>query len=82
MAWDGKRIRWGAHWRHLLNTIETSMCGGGLLSNYFDHTFYLYAYSDVEDAVGIVGVENAHDRIYQRRRTSSNLKHMAVAKAT
>jgi len=21
-------IRWGAHWRHLANTIEPSMCGG------------------------------------------------------
>jgi len=22
------RIRWGAHWRHLANTIESSTCGG------------------------------------------------------
>jgi len=29
----------GAHWRHLANTIEASMCGGdaALLSNYCDH---------------------------------------------
>jgi len=27
----------GAHWHHLANTIEPSMCG--LLSNYFDHLF-------------------------------------------
>jgi len=25
---DGSRIRWGAHWRHLANTIEPSVCGG------------------------------------------------------
>jgi len=32
-------IRWGAHWRHLANTFELSMCGGdaAFLSNYFDH---------------------------------------------
>ena len=29
----------GAHWRHLIHTIETSMCGGDavFLSNYFDY---------------------------------------------
>jgi len=28
-----------AHWRHLANTIELSVCGsdGALMSNYFDH---------------------------------------------
>ena len=29
----------GAHWRHLANTFELSMCSGdaAFLSNYFDH---------------------------------------------
>jgi len=33
----------GAHWRHLANTIETSMCCGdaAFLSSYFDHLFVL-----------------------------------------
>jgi len=33
----------GAHWHHLANTIEPSMCGGDVafLSNYFDHLFYV-----------------------------------------
>ena len=26
----------GAHWRHLTNTTEPSMCGG-VMPNYFDH---------------------------------------------
>ena len=32
-------IRWGAHWRNLANTIESSICCGdaAFLSNYFDH---------------------------------------------
>jgi len=32
-------IKWGAHWRHMANTIEPSMCDGNaaFLSNYFDH---------------------------------------------
>jgi len=35
--------RWGAHWRHLANTIEPSVLGGdaALLSNYFDHLLLL-----------------------------------------
>jgi len=35
----GPCIRWGAHWRHLANTIEAPMCGGdaAFLSDYFDH---------------------------------------------
>jgi len=24
-------IRWGAHWHHLANTIEPSMCGGDVV---------------------------------------------------
>jgi len=30
-----------AHWCHLANTVEPSMCGGDavFLSNYFDHLF-------------------------------------------
>ena len=33
---------WGAHWRHLANTTESSMCGGNeALSNYFDHLLIL-----------------------------------------
>jgi len=33
----------GAHWRHLANTIEPSMCGGSaaFTSNYFDHLLLL-----------------------------------------
>jgi len=28
----------GAHWRHMANTIEPSMCSGDVaLSNYFDY---------------------------------------------
>jgi len=36
-------IRWGAHWRHLANTIKSSMCvcDAAFLSNYFDHSFIL-----------------------------------------
>jgi len=32
-----------AHWRHLANTIEPSLCGGDavLTSNYFDHLFFM-----------------------------------------
>jgi len=32
---------WGAHWLHLANMTEPSMCGGdaALMSNYFDHLF-------------------------------------------
>jgi len=30
---------WGAHWCHLANTTEPSMCG--LMSNYFDHLLLL-----------------------------------------
>jgi len=32
-------IRWGAHWRHLANMTEPSMCGrdAAFLPNYFDH---------------------------------------------
>jgi len=30
-----------AHWRHLANTIESSVCGGSLMSNYFDHLLLL-----------------------------------------
>jgi len=33
---QGSMVRWGAHWRHLVNTTEPSMCCG-LLSNYFDN---------------------------------------------
>ena len=31
----------GAHWRHLANTSEPSVCGGdaAFLSNYLDHLF-------------------------------------------
>jgi len=31
----------GAHWRHLVNTTEPSMCSGDVafLSNYFEHMF-------------------------------------------
>ena len=35
-------VRWGAHWRHLPNTIELSieLCGvDAALSNNFDHLF-------------------------------------------
>ena len=36
-------VRWGAHWHHLANTIEPSMCGGdaAFLSNYFNHLLLL-----------------------------------------
>jgi len=36
-------IRLGAHWRHLANTNELFMCGGGaaFLSNYFDPCYLL-----------------------------------------
>jgi len=32
-----------AHWRHLANTIEATMCGddAAVLSNYFDHLLLL-----------------------------------------
>ena len=33
-------IRWGAHWRHVMNVIELSMCGGDVALChlcYFDH---------------------------------------------
>ena len=42
LGWaQGSTIRWGAHWRHLANTSESSMCGGDAasLSNYYDHLF-------------------------------------------
>jgi len=31
----------GAHWRHLMNTTEPSMCSGdaAFLSSYFEHMF-------------------------------------------
>jgi len=34
-------VSWGAHWRHLANTTEPSMCGGdaAFFSDYFDHLF-------------------------------------------
>jgi len=34
-----KHVTWDAHWRHLANTIEPSVCGGDVafLSNYFDY---------------------------------------------
>jgi len=39
---QGSIIRWGAHWRHLMNTTEPSMCGDdAALSNYSDHLFLL-----------------------------------------
>ena len=32
---------WDAHWRHLANTSEPSMCGGdAVLSNYFEHLLH------------------------------------------
>jgi len=36
-------LDWGAHWCHLKNTIEPSMCGSdaAFLSNYFDHLLLL-----------------------------------------
>ena len=36
-------IRRGAHWRHLANTTEPSVCGGDavILSNYSDHSLLL-----------------------------------------
>jgi len=41
-TWVGLRkhaLNGGAHWRHMANKIEPSMCGGdaAFLSNYFDH---------------------------------------------
>jgi len=37
-----KHIRRGAHWHHLANNIEPSICGGNAaLSNYFDHFLFL-----------------------------------------
>jgi len=38
-------VRWGAGWRHLANTIETSVCGSNLafVSNYFDHLLLYYS---------------------------------------
>jgi len=41
-TWVGPRkhvLDGGAHWRHMVNTIEPSMCGisAAFLSNYFDH---------------------------------------------
>ena len=40
----GRCIRWGAHWRHLANTIEAPMCGGDadFLSDYFDHLLLMF----------------------------------------
>ena len=34
---------WGAHWRHLANTIELSVCvsDANIMSNYFDHLLNL-----------------------------------------
>jgi len=29
----------GAHWHHLANMTEPSMCGGDAASNYVDHLF-------------------------------------------
>ena len=33
------RVRWEAHWRHLVNTIEPSVCGddAAFLTNYSEH---------------------------------------------
>jgi len=35
---------WDAHWRHLANTTEPSICGGDavFLSNYFDHVLLIF----------------------------------------
>jgi len=43
VSWEG-----GAHWRHLANTIEPSMCGGDAasLSNYFDRSLVVLHYVD------------------------------------
>ena len=39
--WRKHVLDGGAHWRHLVNTIEPSMCGSDptFLSNYFNHLF-------------------------------------------
>jgi len=40
-----------AHWRHLANTIETSLCGGdaAFLLNYFDHLLlFIWNYYSTE----------------------------------
>ena len=36
-------VTWGAHWRHLANTTEPSVCGSdaAFLSNYFNHLLVL-----------------------------------------
>jgi len=41
------RIRCGAHWRHLANISESSMCGGDAVfsSNYLDHFMANYSYT-------------------------------------
>ena len=41
-------VRWAAHWPHLVNTTEPSMCGGdaAFLSNYFDQLLWLPCVAD------------------------------------
>jgi len=38
-------LQGGAHWHHLANTTEPSVCGGdaAFLSNYFDHLFISFS---------------------------------------
>jgi len=45
-------ITWGAHWRHLANTTEPSMCGGDavFLSDYSDQLFFLFVLPCVDEA--------------------------------
>jgi len=43
--------QWRAHWRHLANTIEPSICGGdacGLMSNYYDHLLLLWLHCSLQ----------------------------------
>ena len=41
-TWEEACIRWGAHWCHLANTIQPSMCSSdaAFLSHYFDYLIY------------------------------------------
>jgi len=65
-------VRWGAHWRHLANTIELSMCGGdaAFLSNYFDHLLFINAAYNIinhDFNGGLMTVNVAHGGANQQK---------------
>jgi len=43
-------VTWDAHWRHLANTTEPSLCGGdaAFLSDYFDRLFIVITTGDIK----------------------------------